>query len=582
MKSSKFKRIAALLLALSMMATAFAGCSGNGGSSSSSASSAVSESSAASSDAGSESSEPASSGTATEELGFEAEVVPLPDEAQMEYPVENGGTLSIWCNLRPVSAQYYQSLAEDITVQCLEEETGIDVEFVHPATGQEAENFNLMVVSGTLPDIIVDGDTYYSGGAAAAVEDGVFADLTDLVPEYAPDYNYFLENNDMFWRLATAADGSINSIYCYKDVQAPFYLRTQFRQDWLDEWDMDVPETFDEYEAYFQKVQEEYPDVSPFTLDDTGLQLQFLAAFGIATNDNGQRFFVKDGKVSHTFNEDALLDYLTLMNDWYAKGYINRDFLTLDDTEAVQAFVTGQTASVVGNSDNVYTLSEELGIDATTGPFARVNEGDPYHGDVFYFPQNGQPTSINAKSENIELALQWLNYGFTKQGAGTHNFGDPETTWTWSEEVNPEYGTTIPEYTDYALNNTEFPLSDIEYTLRLHVSWAKYRYGDDVSMIRNVSDPDCWNYRAKWSDDETVDSAYVLPTLAFTPEEADEVGTLTTNIDTYAEEMILKFITGDTPLSEFENFQAQVESLGMPRLLELYQNAYDQLLSKSR
>ncbi len=582
MKSSKFKRIAALLLALSMMATAFAGCSGNGGSSSSSASSAASESSAASSDAGSESSEPASSGTATEELGFEAEVVPLPDEAQMEYPVENGGTLSIWCSLRPVSAQYYQSLAEDITVQCLEEETGIDVEFVHPATGQEAENFNLMVVSGTLPDIIVDGDTYYSGGAAAAVEDGVFADLTDLVPEYAPDYNYFLENNDMFWRLATAADGSINSIYCYKDVQAPFYLRTQFRQDWLDEWGMDVPETFDEYEAYFQKVQEEYPDVSPFTLDDTGLQLQFLAAFGIATNDNGQRFFVKDGKVSHTFNEDALLDYLTLMNDWYAKGYINRDFLTLDDTEAVQAFVTGQTASVVGNSDNVYTLSEELGIDATTGPFARVNEGDPYHGDVFYFPQNGQPTSINAKSENIELALQWLNYGFTKQGAGTHNFGDPETTWTWSEEVNPEYGTTIPEYTDYALNNTEFPLSDIEYTLRLHVSWAKYRYGDDVSMIRNVSDPDCWNYRAKWSDDETVDSAYVLPTLAFTPEEADEVGTLTTNIDTYAEEMILKFITGDTPLSEFENFQAQVESLGMPRLLELYQNAYDQLLSKSR
>ena len=103
-----------------------------------------------------------------------------------------------------------------------------------------------------------------------------------------------------------------------------------------------------------------------------------------------------------------------------------------------------------------------------------------------------------------------------------------------------------------------------------------------MSMIRNVSDPDCWNYRAMWSDDETVDSAYVLPTLAFTPEEADEVGTLTTNINTYAEEMVLKFITGSAPLSEFENFQAQIEALGMPRLLELYQNAYNQLLSKAK
>lgn len=87
------------------------------------------------------------------------------------------------------------------------------------------------------------------------------------MPEYAPDYNYFLENNDMFWKLSTSSDGKINSIYCYKDAQAPFYLRTQFRKDWLDEWGMDVPETFDEYEAYFQKVQEEYPNVSPFTLE---------------------------------------------------------------------------------------------------------------------------------------------------------------------------------------------------------------------------------------------------------------------------------------------------------------------------
>ena len=141
---------------------------------------------------------------------------------------------------------------------------------------------------------------------------------------------------------------------------------------------------------------------------------------------------------------------------------------------------------------------------------------------------------------------------------------------------------TIPEYTDYALNNPDYPMSDIEYTVRLHTMWSKYRYGDDVSMIRNVADPACWEYRAMWGDDETSDNSRALPGLTFSPEVADEVGSLTTDINTYAEEMCLRFITGATPLSEFESFTQEVEALGMPRLLELYQQAYDNLLSKQR
>ena len=101
-------------------------------------------------------------------------------------------------------------------------------------------------------------------------------------------------------------------------------------------------------------------------------------------------------------------------------------------------------------------------------------------------------------------------------------------------------------------------------------------------MIRNVADPECWNYRAMWGDDETSDNSYALPSLTFSTEVASEVASLTTDINTYAEEMCLKYITGAEPLSSFDSFQAQIETLGMSRLLELYQQTYDALLAKQR
>lgn len=519
----------------------------------------------------SKASDPASS--IVEAIDFEAIEVPFPSEPLMEYPVEDGGKITMWIGFNSVAAKYYKSLAENDTVKQFVKDTGIEVEFVHPPSGQAEENFNLLVVSDSLPDILVDCNKHYSGGVDAAVADGVFADLTDLVGEYAPDYNYFLDENDLFRKLATTVDGKIYNIYNYKDVQAPYYYRPQYRGDWLKEWNMSEPRTFADCEAYFDKVLAEKPDVAPFLLASSGLEGHFLGAFEIGGQSNGGRFFVKEGEVRHTFNEPRLRDYLVLMNDWYSKGYISPDFTTVESKE--EEVARGKAASAVANTDGLFTLAAELDIEVVTGPYPRINEGDPFHFDIFYFPQNGNPNAISAKSENKELALKFLNYGFTHQGSGVANFGETDVTWEMGSDG-------IPQFTDFALNNPDIPMSDAEYTLRLHSSWAKYRYGDDISMIRNVAYPETWDYRARWGvgDDPTCDNAYALPTLSFSTEDATEVGKLTNDINTYAEEMVLKFITGAEPLDKFDSFVSNVEKLGIVRLLELYQKGYDEFLAK--
>lgn len=509
-----------------------------------------------------------------EAIGLEPIIVPFPEKPYASYPVEDGGTISIWMYINNEASKYYQNLVESPTVKQMVKDTGINVEFIHPPTGQIKENFNLLVVSNSLPDLLVNANQYYAGGNVAAVADGVFADLTELVPQYAPDYNYFLENNELFDKLATTADNKIYSIYNYKDVQAPYYIYPQFRSDWLEEWGMEIPFVLEEYEAYFAKVLAQKPGIAPYLPDKTGLEAELLGAFGIGGISNGKLFFVKEGQMHHTYNESAFKDYLTLMNDWYNKGYISKDFTNVESVDAMNLeFANGRTGMVFGNTDTIFTLMSELDFEATTGRYPRINEDDLYHSDIFYFPQNGNPNSISAYSKNKELVLQFLNYSFTQQGSGVANYGETGVTWNMGADG-------IPVFTDYALSGKDYSLADSEYTLRLHTCWAKYRYGDDISMIRNVAEPDTWKYRARWINDKTVDAAYAMPTLSFSTEASAEIGKLVTDINTYAEEMILKFITGAADLGKFDEFQSNIKALGMERVLELYQEAYEQFLAK--
>ena len=63
--------------------------------------------------------------------------------------------------------------------------------------------------------------------------------------------------------------------------------------------------------------------------------------------------------------------------------------------------------------------------------------------------------------------------------------------------------------------------------------------------------------------------------MEYDVETGEEKATLYLDINSYAEEMIMLFITGDKPLSKFEDFQKQLDKMGLKRLLKIQQDAYD-------
>ena len=53
-----------------------------------------------------------------------------------------------------------------------------------------------------------------------------------------------------------------------------------------------------------------------------------------------------------------------------------------------------------------------------------------------------------------------------------------------------------------------------------------------------------------------------------------------TEVDTYVNEMVLKYITGAESLDTFENYQQELRNMGIEEAIELTQKSYDKLMTK--
>ena len=99
--------------------------------------------------------------------------------------------------------------ADSPSMQELSRVTGVEVEWVHPPKGQEKEQFNLMVASQDLNDVIYYNWASYAGGPEKAISDEVIIPLNDYIDEYAPNLKAFFEKYPEAKRQCTTDEGTV-------------------------------------------------------------------------------------------------------------------------------------------------------------------------------------------------------------------------------------------------------------------------------------------------------------------------------------------------------------------------------------
>lgn len=490
--------------------------------------------------------------------------------AEGQYPVAGNPSLTYWMPINKSAIAFISNYDENPCYAKMQEVTGVDAQFIHPAVGQAKQDFQLLTVSGSLPDIIqIDSASWYDGGVEAMYEDGLIIDLTPYLEAYAPQYLKVINDNDDVKRqVYRGEDGQVFGFYKigYGDVLP--WCRIDIRKDWLDEAGMTEPKTIAEYEAWFDWILANKPGVTPFYMDFTNAdQLNnLLGAFDMLPT----WYLGEDGAVHYFANEPAFRDFLALMAQWYEKGYISRDFVSLTGTEADALFDSDRLACYAG-SNNCYTRTLNLNMTISVAPYMRREADSKLHNQIADNPVGGYISVVTTSCKNPEAAVAMLNYAYTFEGSVVFNWGTEGITFEWGDDG-------MPHYTEYVSHNPDGKTTgNISYCDRVHLG-SKLTWSDNVTGPGMTTNPGQKAWRELWLDDANVDAAYRLPPITLNAEETSGRNEIMAEVTTAVNEFMFKCITGVESLDNFNTYVAKVERMGLNDAIAYTQAAYDRYM----
>ena len=490
------------------------------------------------------------------------------------YPLQTDETLTLWTNqIMPSST--VSSWKESPFHVGLEKMTGIPIDYTFPASGTDAgQAFNLMLSDSTLPDMI-----WYSfiGDAESYIEDGILRDLTDLLPKYAPNYWKFLQDNPYYAKSMMTDSGKYYGFGFFRESRwQSAYHGPMIRQDWLDECGLPMPETIEDWEITLKAFNEKYGAKLAFC-PTWRVSPGMAGAFGAYGTVEMQLYIDENGKVQVAQAQDEWKDYISWLHKLNEEGLIDPDIVTLDDAGLKTKIANNQvglTCTSQGTMDGYISDAKASGNGAqwVGCPYPVMNKGDKTTAIFCEDPVVNIVAGITTScpEEKVELALRWLDYPFSEKGYLYWNYGE--------EGVSYEMVDGVPTFTDLILKN-ELGVGEAAILYTGETGWGCGVQA--LGMVQQKLSPEAVAAGDLWYEGNEDATEWVYPTaVTMTPEESTESATIYNTMNTYIKEMALKFITGEESLDNYDAFIETLNSMGMERMLEIRQTAYDRFLAR--
>lgn len=480
-------------------------------------------------------------------------------------------TIKYWSEMTGNLTGTVTNLGETEFYKNLEKKTGVHVEFIHPPTGQAKETFSLMLASQDLPDCIEYSMYQYPGGPQKAIDDGIIVPLNDYVDKYMPNLKKTLQDSPDINKMVKTDSGKYYSVPCLQGAAITRGL--MMRKDWLDDLGLEVPTTMDEWYTALKAFKEKKGATAPLIAtqnDLTGVSGPYFSSdFGFYGKEC---YLDADGKtIKYGAIQPGYKDLLTVFAQWYKEGLIDKDFLTNKDAKQFDAKVTGNKGGAFGASlssgmgkylDLAKKDNPKFDLVATPIPVKTKGTKPTYRLGASQY-KDIYDVSITTANKHKEDTAKWLDFGYSKEGNLFFNYGIEGDTYTMVNGV-PTYTEKVTKYKD-----------GIQKSLSL---FTRANYGgpfvNDINYLKQY-----YTYPEKqipamktWAD-STSDK--VIPRLTFTTEESKKIADLGTSISARVDEMSIKFIMNQAPMSDWDKYIKELNDLGIQEIVKINQAAYD-------
>lgn len=550
-----------------------------------------------------------------------------------------------WWIPRGEDSTYYMSYDENPAIHYLEtkEFNGkkIDLTFLVPISGAEKDNFNTLIMTEDYPMIF--DMSYCTSNPAELLEDGVIWDLTPYMEEYMPNYMRIINSDaSLAPYVYNAIDGEkkIITLYSITNETLGNFMGLNYRRDWVAKYGKNpftgAAFTYgytdpSDYNTYYDDVVFPNGTSDPIYISDWewmfGIFDIAMADLGIKDGYSISLFYKgfcesgggfdsafgggtplwyrnQNGDAEFGGTSEALRAYLEMMNAWYKKGWLDKNFTdhTADQVYAIESakMNSGKVGAFVGRRGNAGGLMDN-GDALTSGIMiygARPAINDVYGSDAV---KNKEPYSLyqyshlrgnlcistKATEDQVKTILAMLDYLYTEEGGCLLAFG-------LTKEMNAEIND--PVFAKYNLDNGSFhreTLADGSFKYHrdeklladndLASAMAAKRitigyYSPGFVPALNDSYTVCaLRNMAEW--DYYYNTGYIDKALRaqFTAEEASTYSKVYTNVDTYMSQNIPKFITGalDVKGADWDNYVKMLNKYSPNKVTAIYQRIFE-------
>lgn len=504
-------------------------------------------------------------------------------DQQTEIRQNNNGTLdiSLYCYGPNPYGEGVVDYLENETIQRIEEKYNVQFSTLYPNWGKESDILEDLFRTGNYYDLMyITAPMGYQGGDEAAVSDDVFWDLTPYIEEYMPNYYRIIHSNPELTRLAYNDSGKIIGLSILScDIQNKS-ISTGFsaggmivRKDWLDESDMELPVTYDDWEEMLTLFKDKYGCKQPYYMPCNGfaaLSYGFSGGFGAIPSMQKNGDTIEYGPMTQGWKA-----YVTKMHAWYEKGLINAEYITNDaygiDDNACINEETGAILSVYTKVDRIEAEIDNPEADFCAVQYPVVKAGDTCQaGDILR--QMGSKKLYVTKAvseENLPRVLKMLDdfydfdYGFELA------YGIENDTWVKDAQGNIEFTDKVihnewglPE--DKAVGSLLMPTN-----LMLLKDWSR-----ELTFMSEENKEMC----EVWDKDGM--DLYV-PVLQLTASEKEVYDNIMLDVEPYMKEMTNKMIVGAVDIdTEWNVYVQTLKTMNIEGAVTVYQNAYNRYMHR--
>ncbi len=493
-------------------------------------------------------------------------------EEELTYPLDTDETLTI-----AMMGYHFKPSGDskDITDtpfwEAWQEKTGVTLKM---DVYETEDAYNLMLASGDLPDILMWCPDLTNGGAAGMIKDEIIATLSwDELNKWAPDYGNKLTENEMQRKLLTMEDGTILGFGNWnEEIEAMSATNGLIiRADWLEDLGMDAPTTPDEFLDMLRAFKNEKGAEYPMAL--TSHRMNLLFSYGFFSSPYGLvngSTYVDNGTYHVGYYEPEYKELLGFFNTMYKEGLFNPDYLTLEQSTVDAMLYDGRTGlvqqSVIGGLGAYVPAMKEYNPEAKLGaiPGLLTADGKQAMYGATESPVHSFKGLITTECENKEIAMEFLNYSYTEEGALFMGFGIEGESYDMVDG-KPVFKESITKPTDRTMAQA------LQQYCRSGAFWpylATLGYFEQSTSL-----PEQRQANEVWMQNDR--NVYMTPPISVLDADVDAYSKIMADVNTYQTEMRAKFISGEESLDNFDAYIQGLKDRGIEDAMAMMQKALD-------